>query len=89
MESFFFSEKCDEDDMGCAGPSCRQHPVECDSVDIQPASDKHQQYQCGPHGAEQYWGHIGKTSLNRCSHLPLVFYGHITQGITSQIYNAC
>lgn len=46
------SEKCDEDDVGRAGPSRGEHPVERDSVDIQPPSDKHQQYQRGPDGAE-------------------------------------
>lgn len=89
MEAFSSSEECDEDDVGCAGPSRWQHPAERDSVDIQPTSNKHQQYQRGPNGAEQHWGHIGKTSLERCFYLPLVFYGYLTQGTTSQIYRVC
>lgn len=51
-KAFSSSEKCDEDYMGCAGPSGGQYPIKCDQVDIQPPSDKHQQYQWGPHGAE-------------------------------------
>lgn len=71
-EAFPSSEKCDEDYMGCAGPSRGEHPAECDSVDIQPPSDKHQQYQWGPHGAEQHWSYIGKTPPER--HLPCPRY---------------
>lgn len=51
-KAFSPSEKCDEDHVGCAGPSGGKYPIECDQVDIQPPSDKHQQYQWGPHGAE-------------------------------------
>lgn len=75
MKAFSSSEKCDEDHLGRAGPSCGEYPVECDSVDIQPPSDKHQQYQWGPHGAEQHRRHTGKTFPERRFHLPSMFYG--------------
>jgi hypothetical protein len=60
--SFTSSEKCDEDNMGHTGSPRREYPVECDSVDIQPASNQYQQYKRRPDGAEQHWSHIGEPS---------------------------